>query len=147
LLYFGLPVTTGIVRDGLAEHWRKSYVGETGKSMKALELGISKGLLAKNRDYTYRSNQSMSDLGNLAADAQPAHTSPTYHRTWETGLGSEIRVAGFSPELIRREDLSAEVHGPLRRLYLRVIQNTCLRNGPRRVRRPRRAVRTGRGSP
>jgi hypothetical protein len=24
-----------VMRDGLADHWRESYVGETGKSMKA----------------------------------------------------------------------------------------------------------------
>ena len=27
-----------IVRDGLVDHWRESYVCETGKSMKAMEL-------------------------------------------------------------------------------------------------------------
>ena len=27
-----------VVRDGLADHWRESYVGEAGKSMKAVEL-------------------------------------------------------------------------------------------------------------
>src|ERR1700681_2160569 len=27
-----------VVRDGLADHWRESYVCETGKSMKAVEL-------------------------------------------------------------------------------------------------------------
>jgi hypothetical protein len=26
------------------------------------------------------------------------HTPSTYHRTWETGLGVEIRVATFSPD-------------------------------------------------
>jgi len=26
------------------------------------------------------------------------HTRLTYHRTWETGLGVEIRVATFSPD-------------------------------------------------
>jgi hypothetical protein len=29
------------VRDGLADHWRESYVCETGKSMKAVELAES----------------------------------------------------------------------------------------------------------
>src|SRR6202049_4716408 len=39
-----------VVRDGLADHWRESYVCETGKSMKAVELALSqKGCLAKNR--------------------------------------------------------------------------------------------------
>jgi hypothetical protein len=28
------------------------------------------------------------------------HTALTYHRTWETGLGSEIRVTGFSPDFV-----------------------------------------------
>jgi hypothetical protein len=38
------------VRDGLADHWRESYVCETGKSMKAVELAVSqKGCLAKNQ--------------------------------------------------------------------------------------------------
>ena len=27
-----------VVRDGLSDHWRESYVCKTGKSMKALEL-------------------------------------------------------------------------------------------------------------
>src|SRR5713226_2553407 len=30
-----------VMRDGLADHWRESYVGETGKSMKAVELAPS----------------------------------------------------------------------------------------------------------
>ena len=30
-----------IVRDGLADHWRESYVCGTGKSMKALELAVA----------------------------------------------------------------------------------------------------------
>src|SRR5260370_20684911 len=29
---------SAVVRDGLADHWRESYVCETGKSMKAVEL-------------------------------------------------------------------------------------------------------------
>jgi hypothetical protein len=29
------------VRDGLAEHWRESYVGEAGKSMKAVGLAVA----------------------------------------------------------------------------------------------------------
>jgi hypothetical protein len=29
-----------IVRDGMANHWRESYVCETGKSMKAAELAM-----------------------------------------------------------------------------------------------------------
>jgi hypothetical protein len=29
------------VRDGLADHWRESYVGEIGKSMKAVELAAA----------------------------------------------------------------------------------------------------------
>jgi hypothetical protein len=42
-----------VVRDGLAEHWRESYVCETGKSMKGVGLARSqKGWLVKNRDFT-----------------------------------------------------------------------------------------------
>jgi len=29
-----------VVRNGLADHWRESYVCETGKSMKAVELAV-----------------------------------------------------------------------------------------------------------
>jgi hypothetical protein len=29
-----------VMRDGLADHWRESYVCETGKSMKAVELAL-----------------------------------------------------------------------------------------------------------
>jgi hypothetical protein len=37
----------------LADHWRESYVGETGKSMKAGDLAeAQKGLLAKDRHIT-----------------------------------------------------------------------------------------------
>ena len=35
-----------VVRNGLSDHWRESYFCETGKSMKAVELRISKGLMA-----------------------------------------------------------------------------------------------------
>jgi hypothetical protein len=38
-----------------------------------------------------------SDLGNLVAFSDLPHTRFTYHRTWETGLETEIRVAAFSP--------------------------------------------------
>ena len=38
-----------------------------------------------------------SDLGNLVALSNLLHTRFTYHRTWETGLETEIRVADFSP--------------------------------------------------
>ena len=30
-----------VVRDGLSDHWRESYVCETGKSMKAMQLARS----------------------------------------------------------------------------------------------------------
>src|SRR3984893_10714528 len=30
-----------VMRDGLPDHWRESYVCETGKSMKAVELAVS----------------------------------------------------------------------------------------------------------
>jgi hypothetical protein len=30
-----------VVRDGLADHWRESYVGETGKSIKAMGLLVA----------------------------------------------------------------------------------------------------------
>jgi hypothetical protein len=42
------------------------------------------------------------DLGNLVAIIRLQHTAFTYHRTWETGLGSEIRVTDFSPDFIFR---------------------------------------------
>ncbi len=38
-----------------------------------------------------------SDLGNLVLPPYLPHTRLTYHRTWETGLEAEIRVAAFSP--------------------------------------------------
>jgi len=38
-----------------------------------------------------------SDLGNLAGFSLLPHTRFTYHRTWETGLDTEIRVAVISP--------------------------------------------------
>jgi hypothetical protein len=38
-----------------------------------------------------------SDLGNLVRFLYLPHTRFTYHRTWETGLEAEIRVADFSP--------------------------------------------------
>jgi hypothetical protein len=46
LVHHTHPVTAeflddAIVRDGLADHWRESYVCKTGKSMKALELASS----------------------------------------------------------------------------------------------------------
>jgi hypothetical protein len=37
------------------------------------------------------------DPGNLVSFSQLPHTRLTYHRTWETGLETEIRVADFSP--------------------------------------------------
>jgi len=30
------PLDDAVVRDGLSDHWRESYVDETGKSMKAV---------------------------------------------------------------------------------------------------------------
>ena len=39
-----------------------------------------------------------SDPSNLAAFFDLQHTRFTYHRTWETGLEAEIRVAVFSPD-------------------------------------------------
>jgi len=38
-----------------------------------------------------------SDPRNLVRFWQPSHTRFTYHRTWETGLETEIRVADFNP--------------------------------------------------
>ncbi len=38
-----------------------------------------------------------SDLGNLVPIFHLPHTDFTYHRTWETGLGAEIRVAAAGP--------------------------------------------------
>jgi hypothetical protein len=39
-----------------------------------------------------------SDQRNLAVPNPLPHTRITYHRTWETGLEVEIRVATFSPD-------------------------------------------------
>ena len=41
-----------------------------------------------------------SNLGNLAPFSHLTHTRFTYHRTWETGLGVEIRVATVSPDFL-----------------------------------------------
>ena len=38
-----------------------------------------------------------SDLRNLVGFSDLPHTRFTYHRTWETGLETEIRVAAFNP--------------------------------------------------
>jgi hypothetical protein len=40
----------------------------------------------------------VSPAGNLVAFLLLPHTRFTYHRTWETGLGVEIRVATLSPD-------------------------------------------------
>jgi hypothetical protein len=42
------------------------------------------------------------DPRNLAALLDLPHTRFTYHRTWETGLEAEIRVAAFSPDFFRQ---------------------------------------------
>ncbi len=42
------------------------------------------------------------DLSNLVGRVGLPHTRLTYHRTWETGLGSEIRVTDFSPDFVFR---------------------------------------------
>jgi hypothetical protein len=45
------PLDDAVVRDDLANHWRESYVGETCKSMKPVELvAAQRGLLTKNPD-------------------------------------------------------------------------------------------------
>ena len=43
-----------------------------------------------------------SDPRNLVAFRYLPHTRLTYHRTWETGLEAEIRVAVFSPAFFPR---------------------------------------------
>jgi hypothetical protein len=43
--------------------------------------------------------------GNLVGEWDLPHTPLTYHRTWETGLGVEIRVATFSPAFFARTRL------------------------------------------
>src|SRR5216683_591699 len=53
------PATThllndAVVRDGLADHWRESYVCETGKSMKAVELAVSQKDCWRNIAITVR---------------------------------------------------------------------------------------------
>jgi hypothetical protein len=62
------------------------------------------------------------DLGNLVDGTVLTHTAFTYHRTWETGLGSEIRVTDFSPDFIFCRNLKKV--SPLRGLPL-------LQRGPR----------------
>jgi hypothetical protein len=37
-----------VARNGQTDHWRESYVPETGKSMKARSCGISEGLSVKH---------------------------------------------------------------------------------------------------
>jgi len=37
-----LNLDDAVVRDGLADHWRESYVCEAGKSMKAVELAVAR---------------------------------------------------------------------------------------------------------
>jgi len=51
------------------------------------------------------------DLGNLAGVPALPHTALTYHRTWETGLGSEIRVTDFSPDFIFRTNTATDSQG------------------------------------
>ena len=56
-------------------------------------------MLARSSKLAARSSQlpPYSDFGNLVAFPHLLHTRFTYHRTWETGLEAEIRVAAFSP--------------------------------------------------
>ncbi len=45
------------------------------------------------------------DPRNLVAISALPHTRFTYHRTWETGLEAEIRVAVFSPDFFGPQSL------------------------------------------
>jgi hypothetical protein len=58
-------------------------------------------VLSANATHSDQSNHpqlpSYSDPGNLVHFFILPHTRFTYHRTWETGLEPEIRVAGFNP--------------------------------------------------
>jgi hypothetical protein len=69
-------------------------------------IDLALGLLVKNRDYTNDQTRELtkphglpkySDPSNLVPFPHLPHTRLTYHRTWETGLEPEIRVADFSP--------------------------------------------------
>src|SRR6516162_3033038 len=54
--------------------------------------------------------------GNLVAFRTLSHTRFTYHRTWETGLGVEIRVATLSPDFFA--------------CHRRVLCHLCVRLAP-----------------
>src|ERR1700690_2395310 len=61
-----------VMRNGLADHWRESYVCETGKSMKAVELPVSLnahcGLYKENHEDTrYRADAQTHTIGKLRA--------------------------------------------------------------------------------
>jgi len=51
-------------------------------------------------------------LGNLGENSGVEHTAFTYHRTWETGLGSEIRVTDFSPDFFVPKSAKPESAAP-----------------------------------
>jgi len=54
--------------------------------------------MTANRSYRLvRRLPKYSDPRNLVPFSHLPHTRLTYHRTWETGLETEIRVADFSP--------------------------------------------------
>ena len=54
-------------------------------------------------------------MGNLVGLTDPPHTRLTYHRTWETGLEAEIRVAAFSPDFFALTILAHHDHFPASR--------------------------------
>ena len=43
-----------VMRDGLSDHWRESYVCETGKSMKAVELAVCQSSRWRNIPHTLK---------------------------------------------------------------------------------------------
>ncbi len=62
-----------VVRDGLADHWRESYVRETSKSMKAVELAAVQQGRWRKIPVTLTDQQSMvtSPVGSVIGDVSP----------------------------------------------------------------------------
>lgn len=52
------------------------------------------------------------DPRNLVGFFHLPHTRFTYHRTWETGLETEIRVADFNPAFFCPKSLTQSDHSP-----------------------------------
>jgi hypothetical protein len=59
------PLDDPVVRDGLTDHWRESYVGDPGKSMKAVELAAARhALVAVESPVTTKSRQRVEVCSN-----------------------------------------------------------------------------------